>query len=58
MPLILEPADFEAWLSLGEPSAELRSAPKAIDLEAVPISTWVNSPAHDDPRCMEPVSLP
>jgi putative SOS response-associated peptidase YedK len=56
MPLILEPADFEAWLSPGEPSAELRSAPKADELEAVPISTWVNSPSHDDARCMEPIA--
>jgi putative SOS response-associated peptidase YedK len=55
MPLILEPDDFEAWLSPGEPSAELRAAPKADLLEAVPISTWVNSPAHDDPRCIEPI---
>jgi putative SOS response-associated peptidase YedK len=53
MPLILAPADYDAWLSPGEPSAELRIAPKADELEAVPISTWVNSTAHDDPRCME-----
>jgi putative SOS response-associated peptidase YedK len=56
MPLILEPADFEAWLSPGEPTAELRAAPKADELEAVPVSTWVNSPLPDDPRCMEPLS--
>jgi hypothetical protein len=35
MPLILEPEDFEAWLSPGEPSAELRAAPKADELSTV-----------------------
>jgi hypothetical protein len=56
MPLILEPENFEAWLFPGEPTAELRAAPKADELEAVPISNWVNSPSHDDPRCMEPLA--
>jgi putative SOS response-associated peptidase YedK len=56
MPLILEPEDFETWLSPGEPSAELRAAPKPDLLEAVPVSTWVNSPSHDDARCMEPLT--
>jgi putative SOS response-associated peptidase YedK len=55
MSLILSPDQFDAWLFPGEPTAELRAAPKADELEAVPISTWVNSPSHDDPRCMEPL---
>jgi putative SOS response-associated peptidase YedK len=57
MPLILEPEDLDAWLSPGEPTAELRAAPKADELEAIPVSTWVNSPAHDDARCMEPIKV-
>ena len=35
MPLILSPTQFDAWLAPGEPSAELRSSPKADELEAV-----------------------
>ena len=56
MPLILSPSDFDAWLSPGEAAAELLRTPKSDELEAVPISTWVNSPAHDDARCMEPLA--
>jgi putative SOS response-associated peptidase YedK len=37
-------------------AAELLSAPKGDELKVVSISTWVNSPAHDDPRCMEPLA--
>ena len=54
MPLILSPADFDAWLAPGEP-VELLATPETPDFEAMPVSTWVNSPAHDDARCMEPI---
>ena len=53
MPLILSPADFDAWLAPGEP-VELLATPETPEFEAVPVSTWVNSPVHDDARCMEP----
>ena len=29
----------------------------ASDMTAHPVSTLVNKPAHDDPRCVEPVAL-
>ena len=51
MPLILPPAHFDEWLASDEPPVELLATP---EFEAVPISTWVNSPRHDDARCMEP----
>jgi putative SOS response-associated peptidase YedK len=57
MPLILSPADFDAWLSPGEPPMELLDAREAPELEAVPVSSWVNLPRHDDVKCMEPIVL-
>jgi putative SOS response-associated peptidase YedK len=54
MPLILSPAVFDEWLAPGEPNDELLHTPATPDFEAVPVSSWVNSPAHDDARCMEP----
>jgi putative SOS response-associated peptidase YedK len=54
MPLILSPADYDAWLAPGEP-VELLTTPETPDFEAMPVSTWVNSPAHEDARCMEPI---
>ena len=55
MPLILSP-HFDEWLASGEPPIELLATPETLDFEAVPISSWVNSPAHDDARCMEPIA--
>jgi putative SOS response-associated peptidase YedK len=56
MPLILSPSDFDAWLASDEPPVELLATPETPDFEAVPVSSWVNSPSHDDPRCMEPLT--
>ena len=55
MPLILSPAHFDAWLSSDELPVELLAVPETPEFEAVPVSSWVNSPSHDDARCMEPV---
>jgi|SRR3954453_1914538 len=55
MPLILSPASFDVWLAPGEPADELLQVSVTAELEAVPVSSWVNSPAHDDARCMEPL---
>jgi len=60
MPVIIEPADFERWLDLDEPDpARLRpllGPLPAEQMEAHPVSRRVNSPAHDDPACIEPIS--
>ena len=54
MPVILPPHAWDAWLA-GE---EVPLAPyRAGDMTAYPVSTLVNRPAHDDPRCVEPVTL-
>lgn len=58
MPAILPLEALDAWLDPAIDDAAtiasmLRPAPDdAIVARAV--STWVNSPAHDDPRCLEP----
>jgi putative SOS response-associated peptidase YedK len=59
MPVILDPADHATWLDPSDPggAALLRPYPGG-DLEAQPVSTRVNSPRHDDPSCIAPVTLP
>lgn len=59
MPVILPPQRFGDWIHpgpLGPDSAEAMLLPfPAEELEAVPVTTLVNSPRNDDPRCLEPV---
>jgi len=53
MPVILAPEAWDAWLA-GE---EVFLGPYPADaMTAHPVSTHVNRPANDDPRCVEPVS--
>ena len=53
MPVILPPDVWDAWLA-GE---EVPLGPyPADDMTAWPVSTHVNRPANDDPRCVEPIS--
>ena len=58
MPAIIAPAHYDLWLDpritdKAEIMGYLNSAP-ANQLMTYPISPWVNSPKHDDPRCLEP----
>jgi putative SOS response-associated peptidase YedK len=53
MPVILDPADFGPWLEAGGVG---RLPPYAgAKLVAIPVSTRVNSPKHDDPACIAPL---
>ena len=53
MPVILPPDAWDPWLA-GE---DVPLAPyPADDMTAHPVSTLVNRPANDDPRCVEPVA--
>lgn len=59
MPVVLGPGLYERWLDprLDDP-AQIRSVLEARPLdgfEAWPVSTWVNRPANDSPRCIERV---
>lgn len=59
MPVILRPDDYDVWLSPGARGPEhlttlLRPYPHA-EMSAYAVSTLVNSPSNDDPRCVEPL---
>ncbi len=58
MPAIIAPAHYGPWLDAGLTDKTgimrcLGSAP-ASQLEFYPTSPWVNSPRHDDERCIQP----
>lgn len=60
MPLILRPQDYHRWLwgtAQGDTAGELLKAFPADQMQAVPVSTWVNKTQHDDPRCIKPAPL-
>jgi putative SOS response-associated peptidase YedK len=59
MPVILHPAELDLWLDPDVQNPDvlqplLRPFPPEA-MEAYPVSRWVNSPANDDPRCIEPL---
>jgi putative SOS response-associated peptidase YedK len=62
MPVILEPKDYEHWLQLNQTKesllALLANASAYDDMDAIPVSNFVNNPRHNGPECIEPVSLP
>lgn len=60
MPVILSPKDYDLWLDPKVQQAEqlqplLRAHP-AEEMEAFPVSRFVNRPANDDPACIEPLA--
>ncbi|ADE15176.1 protein of unknown function DUF159 [Nitrosococcus halophilus Nc 4] len=60
MPVILEPADYEAWLNPKNQAANTLTAllkpypPES--MEAYPVSRRVNRPTNDDPECIVSIS--
>jgi putative SOS response-associated peptidase YedK len=56
MPAILRQQDYARWLDPNTPPGELQSllVPYPEELQAYPVSTHVNSPKNDDPKCAEP----
>jgi putative SOS response-associated peptidase YedK len=60
MPVIVGPDDYEAWLDADARRSELltpllRPYPQG-EMSAYAVSALVNSPSHDGPRCVEPLS--
>ncbi len=58
MPVILDPAADAQWLDPRADAATLHSllVPYPGErVEAFPVDTWVNSPRHEGPRCLESV---
>jgi putative SOS response-associated peptidase YedK len=59
MPVILDPSVYGVWLDPTTPSAIAAGIVRPYDgpgLCAYPVSTYVNSPAHDDSQCLEPIA--
>jgi putative SOS response-associated peptidase YedK len=60
MPVILDAGDYPTWLDPGIESGDVLAAlmvPAPHDrLSAYPVTGHVNSPAHDDARCVEPAA--
>ncbi|MBM4124876.1 MAG: SOS response-associated peptidase [Nitrospira sp.] len=60
MPVLLDPKDYALWLDPNIRQTEallplLRPVPSEC-LTLYPVSVWVNSPGHDDPQCLAPLS--
>jgi putative SOS response-associated peptidase YedK len=55
MPVIVPNSDFDAWLAEENRHAATFLSPHSSPLVATPVSALVNSPANDDPRCIEAV---
>jgi putative SOS response-associated peptidase YedK len=60
MPVIISPDDYTRWLdpAIQQPDqlAVLLTPYRNGEMIACPVSAYVNSPAHDDPRCIEPAA--
>jgi putative SOS response-associated peptidase YedK len=60
MPVIVDPADYDRWLSpdAQDPGAlsGLLAPRPAGEMIAHPVTRFVNSPANDSPRCIEPAT--
>jgi putative SOS response-associated peptidase YedK len=59
MPVVLAPQDYDLWLDVSIQDRDLlqpllKPYPSP-DMVAYPVSTWVNRPANDGPRCIEPL---
>jgi putative SOS response-associated peptidase YedK len=56
MPVILSPADEDAWLDPGTPAEDLHELLAAADPSLVvrPVSRVVNNARHDAPDCLDP----
>jgi len=59
MPVILSPEYYEPWLNpeiedLDVLQPMLKAYP-AEEMEAIPVSRWVNNPDNEGPRCVEPL---
>jgi putative SOS response-associated peptidase YedK len=60
MPVIVEEADYSRWLDPAvdrpEPLRPLLRPYPSGPMTAYPVSSQVNNPANDDPRCVEPMA--
>ncbi|BCX81072.1 hypothetical protein MIT9_P0650 [Methylomarinovum caldicuralii] len=55
MPVVLEPEHWNTWLDPSHPAPQTLLRPcRDTLLRTYPVSTYVNNPHHDDPRCLAP----
>jgi putative SOS response-associated peptidase YedK len=54
MPVVLERDVWDAWLDPQRTDASALLAPRSPELVVQPVSSYVNDPRHDDPRCSAP----
>ena len=66
MPVILPADDYDLWLAGNFGDSKSRDKDKLLDLlrpfpaddmKYYPVSKIVNSPAHEQPACVEPIAL-
>jgi putative SOS response-associated peptidase YedK len=58
MPLIVAPADYDAWLAAGQKEAALPRAVAAEELVYYPVSPLVSNARNDVPACLVPIAVP
>lgn len=56
MPLIIPRSAYGPWLAGEDPGKHIKSYDET-DMEIYPVSTFVNNPRNDDPRCVEAVQI-
>lgn len=57
MPVILSPKDYDQWLDSNAQGIVALLKPYAdAAMKAFPVSTLVNKPSNDDPKCIEPLA--
>lgn len=57
MPVILPMDEVDTWLDAATPAEQAKALLRPCDpgaMRALPVSRHVNSPAHDDPHCLDP----
>ena len=58
MPIVIPPDGYAAWQSGPRDRAVALTAVPPVGWRADPVSTWVNSVEHDDPKCVESTGNP
>jgi putative SOS response-associated peptidase YedK len=59
MPVVLEREAWSLWLDPQVTEADVLApllAPRSAELEAYPVSPYVNDPRHDDRKCLDPAT--
>ncbi|MBL8835036.1 MAG: SOS response-associated peptidase [Alphaproteobacteria bacterium] len=54
VPIVLAPADYDAWLDASVDPMPLIQAPPGDWFAVTPVSAYVNDVRHDDPGCLAP----